>query len=266
MRKGIFKRIKSLEIQSATNIAVESLEYLREFAKKNGFGSAFDAECRKLLETRTTAVALHNAIEELEKRRSAGRIDELLNLIENSHKKIAKNGIRIFRKKSVVMTHCHSYEVVSLLIHAKSRIKNVFVTETRPMYQGIKTAKELSGKIPVTLITDSAAGYFMPSADIVVVGADAVRKEGAVNKIGTLPITLVAKEFNKPLYVVASSLKFDRRKSFEIEMRNMDEIHRKIRNVRIINPAFDITPWKYITGVITEDGVMKPCQIKRMLS
>lgn len=267
MGKGIFKRIKSLEIQGATNIARESLLYLKAFSKSSGFGTAFDRKCKKLVTTRTTAVPVYNVIEELRKDKSAEKIEELLKKIEENRHEISKNGIRIFRKKSIVMTHCHSSEVISFLKYSKSSIKIAFVTETRPMYQGIKTAKELSSAgIPVTLITDSAAGYFMPRVDFVVVGADAIRKEGIVNKVGTLPLAVVSKEFNKHFYVVASSLKFDRRKAFAIEMRPSGEIHSRMKGIKTGNPAFDITDWKYITGVITETGIKAPEQIKRMLA
>ncbi len=267
MGKGIFKRIKSLEIQGATNIARESLLHLKAFSRSIGFGIEFDRECKKLLATRTTAVPVFNVIEELRKDKSAEKIEELLKKIEESRHEISKNGIKIFRKKSTLMTHCHSSEAISLLKHSKSSIKIAFVTETRPMYQGIKTAKELSSAgIPVTLITDSAAGYFMPRVDFVVVGADAIRKEGIVNKVGTLPLAVVSKEFNKHFYVVASSLKFDRRKNFVIEMRPSEEIHTRMKNIRIDNPAFDVTDWRYITGVITETGIKTPKQIKRLLA
>ncbi len=267
MGKGIFKRIKSLEIQGATNIARESLLYLKAFSRSSGFGTAFDRECKKLLATRATAVALYNILEELRKDKSAEKIEELLKRMEESRHKIAKNGIEIFRKKSTLITHCHSTEVVSLLTLSKRKINNVYATETRPKYQGVKTAKELSSAgIPVALITDSAAGYFMPRVDFVVVGADAIRREGIVNKIGTLPLAIVSKEYSKPFYVVASTLKFDRRKKLSIEMRPSKEIHSRMKDIRIGNPAFDITDWKYITGVITETGIKKPEYIKGLLA
>lgn len=266
MRKGILKRIKLLEIQGAASIAVESLKHLKEFARKNGFGSKFDYECKSLLFARPTAVALHNVIAELRKERSVARIDSLLERIKASREKIAKSGVKLFSGRKAVMTHCHSSDVISLLKHSRGRIRNVYATETRPMHQGIRTVNELASFMNVTLITDSAIGYYMNDADFVLVGADAIRKEGLINKIGTLPLAVVAKEFSKPLYVAASSLKFDRRRNIRIEMRNPGEIHEKIRNVRIINPAFDITPWKYVAGIVTEDGIITPRQVKRLLA
>ena len=109
----IFQKIRSIEIQGAINIAEESLKYLKRYAKKHGFSSGFNKECTKLLKTRQTAVPLFNVINEVKKDRAMKRIDELLILIKEGKKNIARQ--RVLKKKSVVMTHCHSTEVVSLL-------------------------------------------------------------------------------------------------------------------------------------------------------
>ena len=173
------------------------------------------------------------------------------------------------------MTHCHSGEALAFLKHYRlghKRRISVIATETRPLEQGIKTAKELArDKIPVTFILDSAIGLFMKDVDMVVVGADALRREGVVNKIGTCPLAYAAKHNAKPFYVVANVLKLDKRKNFKIEERPAEEIYRKIttarnlRGIKIRNPAFDITPWKYVTAVITDEGIMKPSQLLRRL-
>ena len=167
------------------------------------------------------------------------------------------------------MTHCHSGEALSVIKQAwkeKKKIK-VYATETRPKEQGIKTANELSKLgIPVILIIDSAIGFFIKDVDIVIVGSDAIRKEGFVNKIGTYPLALVAKKHNKPFYVVGNTLKLDKRKKLIIEERSPDEIYKeKIKTLEIKNPAFDLIPWKYVKRIITEKGVMTPVNIKNML-
>ncbi|MFH0832506.1 MAG: translation initiation factor eIF-2B [Candidatus Aenigmatarchaeota archaeon] len=256
------QRVRDLKIQGATNIAIESLKHLKKFARKNGFGPKFDNECKRLLNARPTAVVLYNVIEELKIGKSLRKIDELLKRLGEVDKKIDKYGVKIFRN-SGVMNHCHSTEVVSLMKFARKKIKYAIVTETRPKNQGVKTANELSDAgINVVFIVDSAIGYFMPDADFVLVGADAIRKEGVVNKIGTLPMAMVARKFNKPVYVVASTFKIDRRKNFEIEIRKGSEIQRT-KGIEI-NPAFDITPWKYISGVITEYGIKKPKEMRTL--
>lgn len=269
MPNSIIKRIKSLQIQGAKEIAVASLKYLKIFCRKNGFGKEFTAMAEKLERSRPTAVVLHNCLGIIKKEKRIEAIDSLLDILESSTDRIASNGSRIIKNNSTIMTHCHSSEALAVIKYAKKRGKNISViaTETEPRHQGIRTARELANsKIKVELIADSAAGYYMPLCSMVLVGADAIRKEGIVNKIGTNMMATEAEEQGKPLYVAASKLKFDKRKRIKIEMRPPSEIHRKMKGVEILNPAFDITPWSQVTAVITEGGVMKPKEILRELN
>ena len=250
-------RLKKMQIQGATNIAAESLKYLSIFSRKYGFGKKFDAECKKLLSARPTAVDLFNAINRVKKSRSQEGINKIINEFEASKIAAAGNASKIF-KGSVVLTHCHSSFVVAALVKNKSRIKEVIVTETRPRDQGIITARELlKNKIEVSYIIDSAISNFIGKSDMVVVGADALRKEGLVNKVGTHPLALVAKENNTPFYVITSSFTIDKRPKVVMEQRSVSELHASLKGARIFNPAFDITPWKYIRAVVTEKGISK---------
>jgi len=267
------KKLKNIEIQGSINIALASLDYLKNYSKKYGFGKGFDAECKKILRARPTAVPVFNVISELKKEKNEKKIDEIIEKIKFIEKKIPNIGEKIIKNGYVVHTHCHSSEVMAVIKEAAKKKKfTVVVDETRPKEQGIKTVKELSKikNIKVILITDDAAGvalspFIPPNDDVVIVGADCLRKEGVINKIGTYVLAVCAKENKVPFYVVASTLKLDKRKKFIIEKRPPSEIYRKIGNVERLNYAFDITPWKYITGVITEKGIMKPNQILRML-
>jgi len=151
--------------------------------------------------------------------------------------------------------------------------KKISVTacKTDPLRQGIITAKELAYvKIPVTLIDYNAIGFFMKDQDMVIIGADALRREGIVNKIGTSLLAQAAHEYSKPLFVVANSLKIDSRKTFEVEERSPDEIKKNLDDkdlagIRIRNPAFDITPWKHVTCVINENGIFTRKKFERLL-
>jgi methylthioribose-1-phosphate isomerase len=105
----------------------------------------------------------------------------------------------------------------------------------------------------------------MPRTDLVLVGADALRREGVVNKIGTYMLALTAVAHRKPFYVAASSFKLDRRKKFVIEERPTTEIYHRLKGVRIRNPAFDLTPWPLVKAVITDKGIFKPREIVRIL-
>ncbi|MBS3051378.1 MAG: hypothetical protein J4400_04470 [Candidatus Aenigmarchaeota archaeon] len=250
-------RLKKIQIQGATNITVESLKHLSGFSRKYGFGKKFDTECKKLLEARPTAVDLFNAIEKVKKSRSQEGINKVIKELEASKTAAAGNASRIF-KRSVVLTHCHSSFVVAALVKNKSKIKEVIVTETRPRDQGLITAKELlKNKVKVSYIIDSAISDFIGNADMVVVGADALRNEGLINKVGTHPLAVVAKENRKPFYVITSSFTVDKRPKIVMEQRPASELHANLKGARIFNPAFDLTPWKYITAVITEKGVKK---------
>lgn len=266
--------IKSVKIQGAKEIAIYALKFLREFCKKSGFGLKFEVAAWKLVEARPTAVVLHNCIEILKKRRRLKTIDKLIRQLEDATRKIGRIGSKLIKNDYKIMTHCHSGEALAVIKQAWKDGKefSVIATETDPLEQGVKTVRELVKlKIPTTLITDSAVGYFMKDTDMVLMGADAIRKNGFVNKIGTYLLALSAKDNKKPFYVAANCLKIDKRKKFKIEERPAKEVYqelldpRKLEGVKIRNPAFDITPWKFVTGVITENKILKPKQMLRLL-
>jgi len=267
--ENFYRKIKSVKIQGAINIAKESLKYLKKYARVYGFGKNFYTEARKIEKIRPTAVVLHNALEELLKNPSFEKIEELLQKLEEINERVSIVSQKIIPKKASILTHCHSSEVVSSIIKAKKlgkRIK-VYATKTEPLHQGLITVKELAdAKIDVTLINDNAAGYFIKNVNLVLVGTDAIRREGIVNKTGTSMIAVVAKENSIPFYSIGSYFKLDKRRDFVIEQRPWKEvIERKIRGVKVKNPAFDITPWKYVSGVVLEDGIYKPREIMRLL-
>ncbi len=266
---SVVKDIKNLKIQGATDIALKSLNYLKRFVGKKDFNK----KCTLLLNARPTAVTLYNVLKELKKTPTKKKINELVKALNESNQRIAKHGAPLIKSGSRVQTHCHSSSALAIIKEAaKKKRFTVVVDETRPKRQGIKTAKELAKirNIKVVLLVDSAAGLALsppviPMSDIVIVGTDAIRKQGVINKIGTYFLALAAAEHDIPFYVAASHFKFDKRKRVEIEERPTEEIYKKIKNVEIKNPAFDITPWKYITAVITENGIKKPLEIMKIL-
>jgi ribose 1,5-bisphosphate isomerase len=266
---SLLNRIKSLEIQGAKQIATESLRFLRDYAKEHGFGKDFDRAADRIEKVRPTAVVLHNCLEIVKRERSVESIGKVLSRLNQATPEIAKRGSRLIRDNSVIMTHCHSGEALAVIKQAWKDGKKVtvYATETEPRHQGITTAKELAAlKIPVVLIIDSAIEAFMKDVDMVIVGSDAIRREGVVNKIGTYPMAVVAREHKKPFYVVGDTLKLDSRKKFIIEERSPHEIYDEhMKTLTIMNPAFDMTPWKFITRVVTEKGVMTPSNVLRMM-
>lgn len=289
----IAEDIRTMKIRGASKIGRAAAEGLRQAAKNSKAGTIdrftteIERAARILINTRPTAVSLPNSVRFVihrmrEARKEASTLqvlrDETMracnDFIENSRiaaRQIAEIGSNRISKGDVLMTHCQS-SVVSLLIKtAQSRGKGikVYVTETRPRFQGRITAKDLSeAGVPVTIITDSAARYFMNKVDKVIVGADAVAANGAlVNKIGTSMIALAAHESRTPFFAAAESYKFSPEtllgELVKIEERDVSEIIplaklRKMRNVQVSNPAFDVTPPEYIDLFITERGIIPP--------
>jgi methylthioribose-1-phosphate isomerase len=202
---------------------------------------------------------------------------------ENNCLSISKHGRKLIRSGDTILTHCNAGSLatgrygtaLSLLYGAKKEGKKIkaFATETRPLLQGARlTTWELkANKIPVTLICDNMVATCMRQGliDRVVVGADRIAKNGdTANKIGTSMIAVLAKEHNIPFYVAAPRSTFDfsitRGKNIPIEERAAEEITeglgRRIApyGVHVYNPAFDVTPAKYITAFVTEHGVIRP--------
>ncbi|MFH0847966.1 MAG: ribose 1,5-bisphosphate isomerase [archaeon] len=289
----IAEDIRTMKIRGASRIGRAAAECLR-LASKNSkartvdqFTTEIERAARILINTRPTAVSLPNSVRfvihrmrEAKKNTSSVQTvrDETVracnDFVQNSRmaaRQIAEIGSNRINEGDVLMTHCQS-SVVSLLIKtAQSRGKRikVFVTETRPRFQGRITAKDLSeAGVPVTIITDSAARHFMSKVDKVIVGADAVAANGAlVNKIGTSMIALAAHESRIPFLVAAESYKFSPETMLgelvEIEERDASELIplaklRKMKNARVSNPAFDVTPPEYIDLFITERGIIPP--------
>lgn len=195
---------------------------------------------------------------------------------------IGEFGEKLIKNNFNILTHCNAGALACVdygtalapirFANYKKKKIHVFVDETRPRLQGAKlTAWELAQEeIPHSIIADNAAGYFMQNGevDMVIVGADRIAGNGdVVNKIGTYEKAVLAKENKIPFYVAAPLTTFDMNcrsgKDVVIEERSMDEILYidKIRispkNSKARNPGFDVTPARYIKGIITERGILK---------
>jgi methylthioribose-1-phosphate isomerase len=196
--------------------------------------------------------------------------------------KLSRLGAALVPDGSTVLTHCNAGSLATagygtalgVIKAAREEGKRVEViaTETRPLLQGARlTTWELKqAGIPVTLITDSMAGYFMSQGrvDLVIVGADRIAANGDVaNKIGTYTLAVLAKENGVPFYVAAPSSSVDLSLSsgaeIPVEERDPQEVTHILgtplvpRGITAANPAFDITPHRYITAIITEKGIIR---------
>lgn len=200
---------------------------------------------------------------------------------------IGRWGQQLIGKGARVLTHCNAGSLATVaygtalgvIRAARKKIKMVYADETRPRLQGGKlTAWELMReKIPVTVICDNMAGMLMKQGaiDLVVVGADRIAANGdTANKIGTYSLAVLAKHHKIPFYVAAPvstiDFKIKNGSQIPIEQRDFKEVtHLEGRRilapkVKVINPAFDLTPHFLITNIITEKGIFKPIDLAKL--
>ena len=189
---------------------------------------------------------------------------EVMHHLEDSEKKIIAFAEKKVKNGMIVYTHCHSSTVCKILIAAKNNGKKFEVhnTETRPLYQGRKTAKELTeAGIPVTHYIDSGMRHAIKKADLIFLGVDAITTTKVLNKIGSETIAIIAADLEIPIYCCADSWKFDFESiqgfDEEIEERHTSEVWKDApKGVTIHNYAFDRINPKYHTGIISELGVL----------
>lgn len=199
------------------------------------------------------------------------------------NKRMGDYGAELIEEGYSILTHCNAGALATVdygtaLAPIRTAWKqgkqvHVFVDETRPRLQGARlTAWELMSEgIPMTLIADNSAGYFIQAGkvDIIFVGADRVVANGdVVNKIGTYKLAAVAKENGVPFYPVVPTSTVDLARAsgdeVPIEERDPEEVTHVLgqliapEGVQVANPAFDVTPHRYVTGIITEGGIVYP--------
>jgi methylthioribose-1-phosphate isomerase len=285
----------AIGVAAAMGIALGALHLTA--SSKEYFKIAFHEICDQFSRTRPTARNLFWAIERMKKtfdEAISGSPDKIKRVLVEEAMRICEEDIAINEKIGItgrsliqdgdqILTHCNAGALATAgcgtalgVVRAaweEGKKIHVFVDETRPVLQGARlTAWELmKEKIPATLIADNMAGFLMKQGKIsnVIVGADRIAANGDVaNKIGTYSLAILAKEHNIPFYVAAplSTIDVSLRNGDEIpiEERNAEEITtiRGIRvapeGVHVYNPAFDVTPNRYITAIITEAGVVFP--------
>ncbi|MEE8575450.1 MAG: S-methyl-5-thioribose-1-phosphate isomerase [Thermodesulfobacteriota bacterium] len=282
----------AIGVAAAMGCAVGALKIKAKDYK--GFKREFNKIARHLAGTRPTAINLFWAIDRMQRlvdENANTKIDTLKKKLVTEarrihrediaiNKEMGKNGARLLKKNTTVLTHCNAgalatagYGTALGVIRAANEAgKNVrvFADETRPFLQGARlTAWELNKDgIDVTLITDNMAGYMMQQGliDSVVVGSDRIAANGDVaNKIGTYSVALLAKAHGIPFYVAAPTSTIDRDikhgRDIPIEQRPLSEVTHAggtrvaPKGINVLNPAFDVTPAKYVKAIITEKGV-----------
>ena len=280
--------IDTMETRGAAAIADAAARALRTQARASdadtpeGFRAELRAAARLLFATRPTAVSLPNAlryvlhgldgetVEELHE--SVERtVDDFCARLDRAQADLGEVGANRLRDGDVVMTHCHSTDALACVESAVDRGKalEAIVKETRPRNQGHITAEELDAMgVPVTLVVDSAARHYLNEVDHVLVGADSIAADGSViNKIGTSGLAVNARDRGTPIMVAAQTLKLHPATftghTVDIEMRDPGEVidaetRERIGDPDVVNPAFDVTPPRYVDAIVTERGQFPP--------
>lgn len=289
--------IRSMVIRGAPAIGVAAaMGVALGVIRSDSVDSEFETICKTLAGTRPTAVNLFWAIDRMKRVYESAHkdgIEALRDTLVREAKQIylediainqaiGRNGAPLVPDGKTVLTHCNAgalatagygtaLGVIRAAVSDGKKI-DVFADETRPFLQGARlTVWELQqDDIPATLITDNMAGHFLRSGRIgcVVVGADRIAANGDVaNKIGTYSVAVLARENNIPFYVAAPvstlDLSLDTGDQIPIEERAASEVT-QLGGVQIApegtsvrNPAFDVTPERYVTAIITERGVAR---------
>ncbi len=299
--------IKKLCIRGAPDIGVAAAYGFALAAQSIKAGSKADflTRLRPISETlassRPTAVNLFWSLERMNKVAQSGKnVSQIkaaliaeAQLIEaendEANRRLSELGAELIQDGFTILTHCNAGSLATagygtalgVIKMAKEQGKKVkvYANETRPLLQGARLTvwELLKENIPVTLITDSMAGYFMNKGVIncVIVGADRIAANGDVaNKIGTYTMAVLATENGIPFYVAAPMSTIDFSVSsgadIPIEERNPDEVTH-IQGIRIApkgakaaNPAFDVTPHCYISAIITEKGIFREPYVEKM--
>lgn len=266
--------------------------YHSKATKKDDLVKELKTSAETLRKTRPTAVNLFWAVDRvIEKaRKTVGDVNAVVKVVVDEAKRIANEdvaanrkigeyGSSLIRKGDVVLTHCNAGSLATVdygtalgVVRAawkQGKEVRVIATETRPKLQGSRlTTYELQREgIPVTLITDNMVGYVMSKGlvDKVVVGADRIVRDAVVNKIGTYTIAVLAHEHEVPFYVAAPTSTLDLSSYASrvvIEERDSKEVTHFMsqrvapKGVDALNPAFDLTPMKYVTAIICETGIL----------
>jgi methylthioribose-1-phosphate isomerase len=286
----------AIGIAGAYGVVLSARQYFVSELSAEAMREEIRQDLKRLAHTRPTAVNLFWALRKMELEldapldNAADLVDRLTQRAVQIHeediescRRIGDHGAAIIPKGAGILTHCNAgalatggygtaLGVVRSAFAADPSV-HVFADETRPRLQGARltTWELVEDGIPVTLVTDNMSGVLMRAGkvDVVVVGADRITANGdTANKIGTYNLALIAQAHGIPFYVAAPwstiDLSMQTGEEIPIEERASDEISTMNGEVicapgtRFYNPAFDVTPARYITGIITERGIARP--------
>jgi methylthioribose-1-phosphate isomerase len=285
----------AIGVAAAMGAALGALAFASEPIEK--FKKKFNVLCDEIAAARPTARNLFWALERMKKHLDevacSGKRNPARELVREAkricaediaiNREMGRRGAALFSHGDHVLTHCNAGALATAgygtalgvirAAHAEGKKLHIYVDETRPVLQGARlTAWEMKKeKIPATLICDNMAGSLMRQGKIskVIVGADRIAANGdAANKIGTYPLAVLARAHRIPFYIAAPVSTFDfsikTGEDIPIEERQADEVttfrgaQAAPKGMKVYNPAFDVTPARLISAMITERGVLTP--------
>ena len=286
--------IAAMDVRGAATIADAAAEALAVQARDSvaetpaTFRQDMRTAAKLLYETRPTAVSLPNALRYVLRgmdgetvgalrESTIARVERFQTELTRAQEQLGRIGANRLRDGDVVLTHCHSTDALACIERAVADGKRIeaVVKETRPRNQGRITARQLrSWDVPVTYVVDSAAARCLGEVDHVLVGADSIVADGSVvNKIGTRGLAVNAREQGVPVVVAAQTIKLhpdtmtghtvaiERRAETEVlsdEARREVERGSSDESLVVSNPAFDVTPPRYVDAIVTERGQFPP--------
>lgn len=288
--------IRTMIVRGAGTIGATAAYGLAQAFLENPAPAYIRRAYATLVTTRPTAIDLKHALDRVlvaahDARAAVAEAERIADEYVARARRIARVGLPLIKNGTRVLTHCNagwlalvdwgSAPAPLYLAHRRGRNVFVWVDETRPRNQGaaLTSWELLQEGIPHRVIADNAGGHYMRrgEVDLCIVGADRIALNGDVaNKIGTYQKAVLAKENGIPFYVAAPTSTIDPHcptgDAIPIEDRDEKEVHwigrTRItpRGARAANPAFDVTPARYITGIITERGIVKPAAVRRLVN
>ena len=277
------REIEEMQTHSSSIVAVKAAEALaeladREFPTVEAYLRALEQNSHALQRANPSHASLHTTQEAIIDRvRSADpadvdeatkltqdAIDDVVADVTAAKERAASRAVDVIAEDDTLLLHDYSSTVISTLEKAidAGETFDLYLTESRPRYLGRKTARELSEHpgLDVTLIVDSASGYYLSECDRVLLGMTCIVEDRLYNRVGTYPLASTAADCDVPVTIVGSGAKIvDGGFSFENDFRPASEVMREPADgFTIENPAYDATPVRLLDTVVTDDGVVDP--------
>jgi translation initiation factor eIF-2B subunit delta len=271
----LLQQIREDNTSGATQLAQQGAQFLLACLKE-GKAEEMWALGKALIDAQPSMAPMTNLVNHLFhaieafkdpqsiKEQGEAALQRFLKGLSTGGERIRGHALSLLKWEKRVMTLSYSSTVLGALEHAQAI--EVICPESRPLLEGLRTARELGAMgIRTRIVVDSAAPSLMEECDVVMIGADAVTPEGVVNKIGTYALALAARERNVPFYVLAGQEKF-LPLPLRIAERDPKEVSQEaIPRSRVENRYFDCTPLDLITGVVTQEGVIAGKEIRKHL-